>query len=178
MGETRMPQEQQSEEQQFTGGQQFSGGQRIVLLTRGNLWAFFGIAIVVAVVTLVGGTFAVVQQLASGETPLTLAAGHSLPRGTDVGSAHIVQGSYDSAAVVLSHLSPFGAALATIPSIGGTLTRAALALLVAALAWRLVGHTMFRRSLTLVTYLAGAVPVIGLALECGERLQRDAAGLV
>jgi hypothetical protein len=118
------------------------------------------------------------QQLASGETALTLVAEHPFPGGTDVGSAHIVQGSYGSAEVVLTHLSPFGVALATIPSIGGTRTRAAFALLVAALAWRLVRHTMFRRSLTLVTCLAGGVLLIRFAFEYGERLQRDAAGLI
>lgn|GEM_PF-2054292 len=44
---------------------------------------------------------------------------------------------------------------------GAIFTQVILAMLVALLAWRLLRHTMFRRSLTAVATLAGAILLIG-----------------
>lgn len=141
--------------------QQIVDGRRAVLFVRAFLWSLFGIALIVALATLIDGTLTVVKQLAIGQTPLTLVAIHTLPPGTDVGSARIVQGDYESASVVLSHLSPFAVALATISLIAGILTIVTLAILVALLAWRLLHHTIFRRSLAIITYLGGFVLAVG-----------------
>jgi hypothetical protein len=130
-------------------------------LVRGLLWVFLAGAAVVAAIVLVVGTIAVIRTLVSGQVPLNLVAEHPLSPGTDAGTAKIVSGSYESASLVISHLSSGAVALATISSIANTLTQAAVALLVAILAWRLLHRRLFRRSLSFATTFGGGILLVG-----------------
>lgn len=145
-----------------------AGQHRItVRLVRALLWVFFAGSVVAAAASLVVGSIAATSTLVSGQVPLSLVAEHALPPGTAAGTAKIVSGSYETASLVVSHLSGGAVALATTSSIANTLTQVTFALLVAILAWRLLHGQPFRRSLSLTVTLGGGILLLGGMLAQG-----------
>lgn len=128
---------------------------------RGLLWVFLVGAAVIAAIIVVVGTIATTHTLTSGQVPLNLVALHPLAPATDPGTAKIVSGEYETASVFVSHLTAGTVALAVTASIANTLTQAAVAVLVAILAWRVLRRRMFRRSLSYAATFAGGILLIG-----------------
>ncbi|MHC5797790.1 hypothetical protein ACVXZ4_16700 [Lacisediminihabitans sp. FW035] len=146
---------------------QLAGKGALVAASRVTVWIFLALAVAAGLFTLVFGLGAVISSLASGTTPLTLALDHTLPAAADRGSASIVSGGYDSASVVVSGLDSGTVALATIARVAGVLTQAAIAASIALLAWRLLRGRAFRRSLSLIVAISGAILLIGGLLYGG-----------
>ena len=136
-------------------------------VVRGMLWAFLAGAVVIAVAILILGTQVTIHTLSSGRVPLNLVALHPLAPATDAGTARIVSGAYETASVTVSQLSPGTVALAITSSIANMLTQAAIALLVALLAWRVLRGRMFRRSLSYAAIIAGGILLVGGMLAQG-----------
>ncbi|WP_150307687.1 hypothetical protein [Planctomonas psychrotolerans] len=134
---------------------------------RGIVWTVFGGAALLAVTLLVLGIVSIVDGAVRGRIPLTLSVDGPLPNEADAGSARIVEGGYESAAVLLENLSGGTIAVATIAAVIGLLTQAAAAGVVALLAWRLVRPGTFSRSLSLGVAAAGAVLLIGGIVAVG-----------
>ena len=85
----------------------------------------------------------------------------------DAGPATNVHGSYETASVLHSHLSAGTVALATISTVAGILTRAAITASIALLARRMLQGRTFWRLLSRTVTIAGAVPPIGGLLTEG-----------
>ncbi|MBC7589994.1 MAG: hypothetical protein H7226_02975 [Salinibacterium sp.] len=146
---------------------QLAGKGALVAVSRVTLWVFLALAVAAGLLALAFGLGGVIASLTSGTTPLTLALDHGLPAAADRGSASIVSGGYDSASVVVSGLDSGTVALATIARVAGVLTQAAIAASVALLAWRLLRGRAFRRSLSLIVAISGAMLLIGGLLSGG-----------
>jgi hypothetical protein len=206
---------------------QIAGRPITVRLARVALWLLLLGSAIIAVVTLAEGVTAIVGDLRSGITTLTLVAGKALPAAADGASTHVVHGSYDNATVGLSHAPASVATLGVISAVGQLLAHTALAAAVGLVSWRVLRPRMFRRSLSVQFTLVGvlvfiggvlwqigamfadglaavalngsdlhgfwplagrldptyivvgfAFVTIGLAFEYGERLQKEAEGLV
>jgi len=146
---------------------QLAGKGPMVAMSRVTVLIFLALAIAAGLFALIFGLGGVVASLTSGTTPLTLSLDHALPAAADRGSASIVSGGYDSASVVVSGLDSGTVALATIARIAGVLTQAAIAASIALLAWRLLRGRAFRRSLSLIVAISGAILLIGGLLSSG-----------
>jgi len=125
------------------------------------VWFFFGVAVLVGILTLVFGSIEIISALASGHTQLTLVAEHALPAAAHGGKATIVSGGYESAAVTITGAAAGVVVIATISSIATVLTKVALASVIAVMAWRILRGSPFRRSVALAVTIGGAVLLIG-----------------
>jgi hypothetical protein len=153
-----------------------AGSRTTVTLARGILWGFFGIALIVGILSLIGGAVSISQHLASGYTQLTLVADKPLPAAVSHGGALFVHGLYASASVKVHGLSGGIVALETSAEIAIVLVEASLSALVALLAWRLLRGGLFRRSISLAVTAAGVILTIGgLVSQAGVALAGGAA---
>ena len=140
---------------------------RVATLSRGIVWAIFGIAALVLGGTLVLSIWGVVESLSSGTIAITLSTAQSLPAEADLGPAALLSGQFDSASVVVGGLDAGTFAIALISKIALALTQLAIAASVALLSWSLVKARPFRRSLSVTVTLSGAIVLIGGILAAG-----------
>jgi hypothetical protein len=140
---------------------QIAGRPLTVRLARVALWLVLLGSAIVAVVTVTEGVAAIVGDLRSGITTLTLVAGKALPAAADGASTHVVHGSYDNATVGLSHAPTAVATLGVISAVGQLLAHTALAAAVGLVSWRVLRPRMFRRSLCVQFTLVGLLVFIG-----------------
>lgn len=119
------------------------------------LWVTFAFAIAAMAAILVLSSIPVIGTLLTGTPPLQLITGFFLQPGS-----FGTQG-YDSAVLVMGNMSSLVVTLASAASLAQILTQAALAALVALLAWRLLHSSPFRRSLSTVTVAGGIVLLTG-----------------
>jgi hypothetical protein len=129
------------------------------------LWAVFVICGIAAILALIFGIGGIVSDLNSGSAWLTMLADKTVPTaGLGGGSA---TGSYETAVIHVQHLNSQSLGLAVTAEIAATLVQASLFALVTFLAWRLLRGRALRRSLAIVVSLAGAILVIGGAVQAG-----------
>ncbi|GMA28579.1 hypothetical protein [Arenivirga flava] len=134
---------------------------------RGILYAVgTGALLVGAAAVLLGGTQLIVDAVADA-VPLRLEVDHALPGGVGGGTATLIEGAYDSAAVTASGLSAGVVTLLTIARAFELLTTAAVAWSVAWLAWKLLRGRPFAASVANALATAGASLLIGGLLSQG-----------
>jgi hypothetical protein len=134
------------------------------------LWTALVAALASGVASLASGVAGLVQTLTSGRSLVTLSAlGGADQRYTYQTSvhAHIVSGHYSYDAVVVAGLPGSVTAYVLVASIATMLTEVALCLTIALLAWRMLHHRPFRRSLTRTVGVAGAILALGGLLSQG-----------
>ena len=124
-------------------------------------------AIAYALVVAVIGTVGMVGELTSGSRSLTLFVSQPLPDAADAGTATLDSGSYATADVTVSHLTPASAALLTVGSVIGFVTQLLVAASFVYLAWRLLRREPFLKSLTWTFLAAGATLLFGTLIGQG-----------
>jgi hypothetical protein len=154
-----------------------AGSRTVVMLARGILWAFFGIAIVVGLYCLISGALSIGQHLSSGYTQLTLVANKPLPKQLHPAALYgTTRGSYPTATVQARGLSDTVVFLVTSAAVATILIQVALSGLVALLSWRLLRGGLFRPSIARAVSGAGLVLTIGgLISQAGVALAGGAA---
>lgn len=140
---------------------------RVATLSRGIVWAIFGVAVLVLGGTLALSIWGIVDSLGSGTIALTLSTAQSLPAEADQGPAALLSGQFDSASVVVGGLDAGTFAIALVSKVALALTQLAIAASVALLSWSLVKARPFRRSLSVTVTLSGAIVLIGGILAAG-----------
>ncbi|MET0161931.1 MAG: hypothetical protein ABW204_04695 [Microbacteriaceae bacterium] len=134
---------------------------------RGILYAVGGGALLVgAAAVLFGGTQLIIDAVGDA-VPLRLEVDHALPEGIGGGTATLIEGAYDSAAVSASGLSAGVVTLLTVARGFGLLTTAAVAWSVAWLAWKLLRGQPFAASVGNALVTAGGSLAIGGLLSQG-----------
>jgi hypothetical protein len=153
-----------------------AGSRTAVTLARGIIWGFFGVALIVGILSLIGGAVSISQHLASGSTQLTLVADKPLPAAATHGGALFLHGLYASASVRVHGLSGGVVALETAAELATVLVEVSLSALVAILAWRLLRGGLFRRSISRAVTAAGVILTVGgLVSQAGVALAGGAA---
>jgi hypothetical protein len=134
---------------------------------RGILYAVGGGALLVgAAAVLFGGTQLIIDAVGDA-VPLRLEVDHALPEGIGGGTATLIEGAYDSAAVSASGLSAGVVTLLTVARGFGLLTTAAVAWSVAWLAWKLLRGRPFAASVGNALATAGGALALGGLLSQG-----------
>lgn len=136
-------------------------------LERPLLWSFLVAAVLVGLASLVTGVLRLAEALSSGHIPLHLLIGGSLPSAADAGTADLVQGTYASASVLVSGLSPLPVFLWALSGVLVTLTTAVISAAVAQLCWKLLRLRAFDRSVSQMANLVGFVLVVGSLISEG-----------
>ena len=131
------------------------------------MWLILGGSIIYAFVALAFGIGALVHQLVTGTWTGSLAVDQALPAEADAGSATLIRGSFESAAVTLGGLSGWAFGLLTAAQITGLVTTAVVALTFVYLSWRLLRAEPFKKSLTVAFITAGAALLIGSIIGLG-----------
>lgn len=143
------------------------GPRGLVRITRALVVLVGVIALVSGVTTVVGGVLALVTGPLSGRWSFTLVGDHAIPSGTDHGAARMVEGSWDSATIVLTGVSGAPAVWSLIALVAGVLTPTLFCAFVVLLCWRLVRRGMFRRSRSVGVAVLGSVVAVGAVLSQG-----------
>jgi len=117
--------------------------------------------ILFATFIVVWSSIVLVSTLASGDHVLSIAVGGPLPAEADAGAATLLDGNYESARVYVTDLTPFTAGLLIASLIVDMLTNVLVAASFAYLAFRLLRHRPFMRSLTWTFVAAGAALLLG-----------------
>lgn len=144
-----------------------AGPRGLVRITRALIVLVGVIALVSGVTTVVGGVLALVTKPLSGRWTFTLVGDHAIPSGTDHGAARMVDGSWDSAMIVLTGVSGAPAVWSLIALVAGVLTPTLFCALVVLLCWRLILRGIFRRSLSVGVAVLGSVVAVGAVLSQG-----------
>ncbi len=125
------------------------------------LQGIFGLGAFLAALTLISGVIGIVSELVAGQYLLTLPVSQPLPAGADTGPATIVEGTLDTATVMVSDLSAATAALITAGSVVMVLSNLLVSIALLYLAWRLLRREPFIRSLTWTFVATGGVLLVG-----------------
>ncbi|TFD54418.1 hypothetical protein E3T55_02980 [Cryobacterium frigoriphilum] len=136
-------------------------------LERPILWTFFGAAIMVALISLTLGLIHLLTGLTSDRIPLTLTVDAPLPAEADAGTATLVEGTFASASVLISGLSPLPVFLWALSSVVAMVTTAVICAAVAHLCWKLLRRRAFDRSVTRMALSVGFVLVLGSIIGGG-----------
>jgi len=134
---------------------------------RGILYAVGGGALLVGAAAVLFGGTQLIMDAVGDAVPLRLEVDHALPEGIGGGTATLIEGAYDSAAVSASGLSAGVVTLLTIARGFGLLTTAAVAWSVAWLAWKLLRGQPFAASVGNALVTAGGSLAIGGLLSQG-----------
>jgi hypothetical protein len=118
-------------------------------------------AVAYALVVAVLGVIMIVGEFTSGSRTLSLFVDQPLPAVADAGTAKLVDGHFDTAAVTVSGLTPATSALLSAGSIIGFVTQLLVAASFVYLTWRLLRREPFLKSLTWTFLVAGSVLLIG-----------------
>lgn len=131
------------------------------------LWAFLVAAVLMGLAALAAGVLRLGEGLSTGQISLSLLVDGSLPPAADAGTADLVQGSYESASVLISGLSPMPIILWTISGVLSTLTSVVISAAVAHLCWKLLRRRTFDRSVARMAIIVGFVLVLGSIISEG-----------
>ena len=134
-------------------------------LNAASLWLILVVTGLGAVITVVFGIIAIVTDLATRSATLNLVVDKALPAAAQGGSRRLAHGTYDIAAVHVSHLSSEALTLNAISEITDTLVQVSLWALVAYLSWRLLHGRALRRSLSIIVGIAGLILILGGAVH-------------
>jgi len=129
-------------------------------LTRGIIWVVFGIAVLAGLAVLAVGIGSIVATLASGQLATQLSVEQDLPDAASAGTATLLAGSYETARVLVSDLTPAAVTVSLTARVFGLLSQVAIAASFALICWSVVRSAPFRRSLSLTVTLSGAVVLI------------------
>jgi len=129
-------------------------------LTRGIIWAVFGIAVLAGLAALASGIGSLLSTLASGQVATQLTVDRDLPDAASAGTATLVAGSYETARVLVTDLTPAAVTVSVIALAIGLLGQVAIAASFALICWSVVRSAPFRRSLSLTVTLSGAVVLL------------------
>lgn len=136
-------------------------------LERPVLWIFFGGAILVAVLSFTFTLIGLITALTTDRIPLTLLVDTDLPIEADAGTANLIEGTYASASVLISDLSPAPVFLWALGEVVALLTTALICAAVAHLCWKLLHGHAFDRSVSWMAICVGFVLTIGTILGSG-----------
>lgn len=136
-------------------------------LERPLLWAILVAAVLVGAVVLAAGVLRIVAGLSSGHIPLSLLVDGSLPPEADAGSADLVQGTYASASVVVSGLSPLPVFLWVLSAVTVTLTTLLISAAVAHLCFKRLRGRTFDHSVSRMAIVVGFVVTLGSIVSEG-----------
>lgn len=128
--------------------------------------ALFG-ALATGVIATVIGARGLVSSLSSGEIPVTLLTDAALPPEASGGTAQIVDGTFETAFVTLSNLTPLTSILLALGAIVGILTTLIVSTAIALLCWKLLKRRPFDRSVSWMAYAVGCVLLVGTILGQG-----------
>ena len=144
------------------------GSRPQIATKRATLWIVLIAALGGAVASIVYGVVGLVQTLGSGESHLVMVAnkGGQLFNYNE-GNVHILHGHFTYATVVVTGLPGSVVTYIVVAAVATILTEVALCGAVAVLAWRMLQHRPFRRSLTRTVGFAGLVLAIGGLLSQG-----------
>jgi hypothetical protein len=155
--------------------------------TRGVVWVVLVVSLLVALAIAVASAVSIFDSASTGRLHTVLEAGHALPGPADQGPAQLVEGSYESASVVVAGLPVAIVVLGCVAAAIGALTAISLAVAVAAIAWRMLRPEPFAHRLSLIVTVVGGIVLIGSLLSSGigvmvawmtaEQLNDPAAGL-
>ncbi|HEX4444447.1 MAG TPA: hypothetical protein VHZ81_12805 [Galbitalea sp.] len=147
-----------------------AGSRSAITTKRVILWAALLAALASGLASLAFGTAGLAQTLDTGLSHVVMVTGKGgqLFNYNDTQSnAHIVSGHYSYATVVVTGLPGSVTAYVLIASIATMLTKVALCLTIALLAWRMLHQRPFRRSLTKSVGIAGTILAVGGLLSQG-----------
>lgn len=130
-------------------------------------WVVLFGALATGVIAAVTGTSGLVSNLSSERMPLTLLTDTALPPEASGGTARIVDGTFETAFVTLSNLTPLTNFLIALGTVAGILTTIIVSTAVALLCWKLLKRRPFDRSLSWMAYAVGSVLMVGTILGQG-----------
>lgn len=141
-----------------------AGSRPAVAVKRVALWIVFVAALAAGVAAVAFGIAGMVQSLSTGLSTVVL-----LPsRGAQIfnvndkyGTVHIVNGQFSYSSVVVRGLPGSIVAYIVVAAVATILTEFALCAVIATLAWRMLNHRPFRRSMTLSVGAAGVILIVG-----------------
>jgi hypothetical protein len=136
-------------------------------LERYLTWVVLFGALATGVLSTVTGTVGLISNLSSDTIPLTLLTNAALPPEASGGTAQIVDGSFETAFVTLSHLTPLTRFLIALGAAVGILTTLIVSTAVALRCWKLQNRRPFDRSVSWMAYAVGSVLLIGNILGQG-----------
>ena len=136
-------------------------------LERPTLWTFFGAAILVAIASLTVGLVGLIRALSTDRIPLSLLVDTDLPPEADAGTANLVEGTYASASVLISDLSPAPVLLWALGQVIALATTTLICAAVAHLCWKLLHRQAFDRSVSWMAISVGFLLTIGTILGSG-----------
>ena len=134
---------------------------------RAAMWWILAGSIGYALIVLVTGIARLVHQLSTRTWSGTLVVDEALPPEADRGTATLINGSYDSAAVTLGDMSDGAFTLLTAGLVLSIITTAIVALAFVYLSWRLLRAKPFRKSLSIAFITAGSALLLGSILSIG-----------
>jgi len=129
------------------------------------MWWILAGSIVYALIVLVTGITRLVHQLSTRTWSGTLIVDEPLPPSADAGTAALLEGRYESAAVTLGDLSGTSFGLLTAGLVFSIITTATVALAFVYLCWRLLRSKPFKKSLSIAFLTAGTALLIGTVLS-------------
>jgi hypothetical protein len=132
-----------------------------------GMWAILAGSVVYALVVLVSGIAHLVHQLASRTWTGSLIVEDELPASADAGTATLISGTYETAAVTLGDLSGGAFGLLTTSLVFSVLTAATVAVSFVYLSWRLLRAKPFKKSLTVAFLTAGSALLLGTIISVG-----------
>lgn len=141
-----------------------AGSSSVIARKRAILWVALVAALAAGAAALGFGIVGLVQTLSSGLSHVVLVTsgkGGQLFQYNNTVGPHIVTGRFSYETVVVSGLPGSVVAYVLVASLATILTEVALCLTIALLAWRMLHHRPFRRSLSRSIGLAGAVLAVG-----------------
>ena len=131
------------------------------------MWLILAGSTVYAVIVLVTGISSLVSRLASGTWSGSLLVEGGLPASAESGTARLIEGSYETAAVTVGELSGAAFSMLNAGLVLSVATTATVALSFVYLSWRLLRAKPFKKSLTVVFITAGSALMIGNMLSIG-----------
>jgi hypothetical protein len=149
---------------------ELSGSRPLVATKRAFLWLFLLAALAGAVAAVAFGIAGVVQTISTGLSHIAIVTpkGGQLFYSNNTGSGvHIVSGKFTYSTVVVTGLPASVEAYVIVAAVATMLTEIALCGTIAMLAWRMLNHRPFRRTLTKSVGFAGIILIVGGLLAQG-----------
>ena len=138
-------------------------------LERPITWLFLIGAVAWGLGSTVTRLIQLISNLISDRIPLSLFAEAPLPVPSDAsgGTAQLVHGSFESAFVTVSDLSPMAVFLIALGSATGILTNLIVSMAVAHLCWKLLRRRPFDRSVSWMVMAVGTILMLGTVIGGG-----------
>ena len=138
-------------------------------LERPITWLFLIGALAWGLFTAIFGLIQLISSLITDRIPLNLIADSPIPVPSDAsgGTAQLVHGSFDTAVVTVSDLSPLPVSLIALESATAILTTLIVSAAVAHLCWKLLRRRPFDRSVSWMIMAIGAILMFGTVIGGG-----------